>query len=238
MSILVVGAGYAEMKLMDLPPCELTSRLLTEDLFRCSICKEVLKDPVSIPCGHSYSRQCISSYWEQHNQEGVYVCPQCPQAYSTRPELYINGVAVQMLQKAKFSPFLPARSYAGPGEVACDFCTGRKLRAVKSCLTCIASYCENHIRPHYTVPVLQKHRCVEATRKLDVFSETDQSLICSWSALLGHNSHDPEIVVSVEPPMPTHHQGNTHGKLPFPTDDEPTIWVSVLQILCMQPLVL
>ncbi|XP_036372561.1 interferon-induced very large GTPase 1-like [Megalops cyprinoides] len=81
-------------------------------------------------------------------------------------------------------------SYPEPGDLACDFCTGRKLRAVKYCLTCTASYCETHVRQHYTVAALQRHTLVEADgdlehrlcqqhhRALEVFCETDQMLIC------------------------------------------------------------
>ncbi|XP_036372560.1 interferon-induced very large GTPase 1-like [Megalops cyprinoides] len=88
---------------------------------------------------------------------------------------------------------LKSRSYPEPGDLACDFCTGRKLRAVKYCLTCTASYCETHVRQHYTVAALQRHTLVEADgdlehrlcqqhhRALEVFCETDQMLICSLS---------------------------------------------------------
>ena len=55
-------------------------------------------------------------------------------------------------------------SPAGPGEVTCDLCTGpRKQRALKSCLVCMVSYCQTHLQPHYQVPVLKKHKPVEAT---------------------------------------------------------------------------
>ncbi|XP_041957726.1 E3 ubiquitin/ISG15 ligase TRIM25-like isoform X2 [Alosa sapidissima] len=141
---------------------ELTTSLLTKDHFTCSMCTEVLKDPVSIPCGHSYCRQCITLYWAQPNHAGHYACPRCSQTYSSCPALYTNSALAVVVQKLQhFSPVSPDHCYAGLGDVACDFCTGRKLRAVKSCLTCSASYCESHIRQHYTVAALQKHTLVE-----------------------------------------------------------------------------
>ncbi|CAB1339137.1 unnamed protein product [Coregonus sp. 'balchen'] len=83
-----------------------------------------------------------------------------------RPALYTNTAlarVLQGLQQAGFSPALPALSYAGPGDVACDICSGQKLRAVKSCLTCTVSYCESHVRQHYTIPALQRHTLAEVT---------------------------------------------------------------------------
>ncbi|XP_063049961.1 uncharacterized protein LOC134444635 [Engraulis encrasicolus] len=180
-------------------------RLLTEDQLRCPICKEVLRDPVGIPCGHSFCRQCINSDWQQPNQEDVFACPQCQATYSTKPLYYISGVVAEVVKRAKFSPELPHSSYARQGDVVCDFCTGRKLRAVKSCLTCTASYCGIHIKEHY-YPAMEHHIMVEPTeyqRKHfclkhravnDVFCQTDKVSICSDCALLEHNGHDLKIV--------------------------------------------
>eukprot|EP00063_Salmo_salar_P008127 XP_013982962.1 PREDICTED: E3 ubiquitin/ISG15 ligase TRIM25-like [Salmo salar] len=140
--------------------------LLTEDLFRCSVCSEVLRDPVSIPCGHSYCMQCISTYWVQPGPAGDYVCLQCSKRSRVRPVLCTNTALARLLQglqQAGFSPALPALGYAVPGDVACDICSGQKLRAVKSCLTCTVSNCESHVRQHYTVPALQRHTLVEIT---------------------------------------------------------------------------
>ncbi|XP_063050434.1 tripartite motif-containing protein 42-like isoform X2 [Engraulis encrasicolus] len=150
---------------------ELAASLLTKEDFRCSVCTGVLRDPVSIPCGHSYCRQCITSYWEQPNPSGHYACPQCPHTYSSRPALYSNSSLAQVVHKLEhFSPVLPAQSYAGPGDVECDFCTGRKLKAVKSCLTCSACFCFTHVRDHYRIPVLQRHTLVDAVENMETKS--------------------------------------------------------------------
>ncbi|XP_036434074.1 butyrophilin subfamily 2 member A1-like [Colossoma macropomum] len=63
------------------------------------------------------------------------------------------------LQEHRLSP-----RYAEAGDVACDLCKGRKLRAYKSCMTCLASFCKKHIRDHYTVEALQRHLLVEVSK--------------------------------------------------------------------------
>ncbi|XP_051719648.1 uncharacterized protein LOC127496079 isoform X6 [Ctenopharyngodon idella] len=143
----------------------LSATLLTEDHYKCPVCTEVFKDPVSMPCGHSYCKHCIEIYWSKPTQAGGYACPQCRKRFRSRPVLSVNvalSKLIEELQKAGFSPALPAHCYAGPEDVPCDICAEMKLKAVKSCLTCTVSYCETHIRQHYTVPALQRHNLVEA----------------------------------------------------------------------------
>ncbi|XP_063051944.1 stonustoxin subunit beta-like [Engraulis encrasicolus] len=44
---------------------------------------------------------------------------------------------VEKFGKTSIQAVAPARCYAGPGDVACDVCTGRKRKAVKTCLECL-----------------------------------------------------------------------------------------------------
>ncbi|CAL8254278.1 unnamed protein product [Gadus morhua 'NCC'] len=54
-----------------------------------------------------------------------------------------------------------------PGEVPCDVYTGTQLKAVKSCLVCLISYCQTHLEPHQRVAGLKKHRLVEPLDRLE-----------------------------------------------------------------------
>uniref|UniRef100_A0A8C5EPN5 RING-type domain-containing protein n=1 Tax=Gouania willdenowi TaxID=441366 RepID=A0A8C5EPN5_GOUWI len=73
--------------------------LLDRNQLNCSVCLDVLKDPVTIPCGHSYCRDCITDYWDQ-NQNRAAVCPQCRNTFSPRPNLCRNTEVLQKLQEA------------------------------------------------------------------------------------------------------------------------------------------
>ncbi|KAL7374877.1 hypothetical protein ABVT39_008429 [Epinephelus coioides] len=50
----------------------------------CSLCQDVLKDPVSTSCGHWF---CISSYWDQSASSGDSSCPQCGERSRIRAAL-------------------------------------------------------------------------------------------------------------------------------------------------------
>ncbi|MGH0177080.1 UNVERIFIED_CONTAM: hypothetical protein FKN15_074293 [Acipenser sinensis] len=182
----------------------MASNLWSEEKFSCPVCLDLLKDPVTIPCGHSYCMGCIKNYWDQTDQTGVYSCSQCRETFTPRPVLRRNIMLVEVVggfqRKRLYS--LPVQSYAGLGDVSCDVCTGRKFKAVNSCLTCLASYCQTHVKPHLEAAAFQRHKLIETTENLEqkicaehqkvleVFCRTDQTCICLLCTQDEHKNHD------------------------------------------------
>ncbi|XP_041956516.1 tripartite motif-containing protein 16-like [Alosa sapidissima] len=178
-----------------------------QDLFvTCSICLDLLKYPVTITCGHNYCMGCIKSCWDREDKKGIYSCPQCRQTFTPRPILNKNNVFAELVEhfrKSRNQPVVPGPVVcSGAGDVECDVCTGRKLKAVKSCLECLLSYCETHYKAHNELHPGRKHKIVEATgqlqervctqheKPLEVFCRTDQTCVCFLCMVDEHKGHD------------------------------------------------
>ncbi|XP_026136586.1 tripartite motif-containing protein 16-like [Carassius auratus] len=178
---------------------------LTQDEFSCPICLDLLKDPVAIPCGHSYCMSCITDCWDQDDQKGVYSCPQCRQTFTPRPVLGKNTILAEVVEKLKMTKLQaahPAQSHSGSGDVECDICTGDKNKAIKSCLVCLESYCQTHFERHEEFHSGKRHKLTDATgqlqemicplhdKLLEIFCRTDQHCICYLCMLDKHKNHE------------------------------------------------
>ncbi|XP_035380505.1 E3 ubiquitin/ISG15 ligase TRIM25 [Electrophorus electricus] len=163
--------------------------LWTEEQFNCPVCLDLPSEPVTIPCGHSYCMACIADYWKSEGQKGgAYSCPECRQTFKPCPQLCRNTMlaeAVEQLRRGNLSAAAresirsasrAARSASAraaartsaplpPSAVPCDRCTEPRA-ALKTCLVCMASLCETHLKPHQTKAKLKGHELIGPTGDL------------------------------------------------------------------------
>ncbi|KAM3609284.1 uncharacterized protein V6R79_012347 [Siganus canaliculatus] len=177
---------------------------LTEDQLLCSICLEVFTDPVTTACGHNFCKTCITQHWDSNSRCH---CPICKEFFSSRPELKVNTLISEMVAHFRQSAQQETsrsseQQVSEPGAVLCDVCTGTKLKALKSCLVCLVSYCQTHLEPHLTRSRLKRHQlmepvddlearmCTKHDKLLELFCQTDQMCVCMMCSVSEHRTHD------------------------------------------------
>ncbi|KAM3624173.1 uncharacterized protein V6R79_020272 [Siganus canaliculatus] len=176
----------------------------SEGQFLCSLCLDVFTDPVTTPCGHNFCKNCINEYW---NVNYKCQCPVCKELFGKRPHLKVNTFILEMAAQFRRSTRQRPSSVTGhqaakPGQVPCDICTGPRMKAIKSCLVCLVSYCDTHLEPHLTVAGLKRHQLIEPVenlegrmcwthdKPLELFCRTDQMCICPHCPVFDHKTHN------------------------------------------------
>ncbi|KAJ0032817.1 hypothetical protein NQD34_002898 [Periophthalmus magnuspinnatus] len=178
-----------------------TSERSSEETFLCSICLEVFSEPVSTPCGHNFCRRCISQVWDT---DGPCTCPLCKEVFHSRPQLKVNTLLKEVVSGCNLEKNKSRSMEDMPlfKEVQCDVCSEPKLKALKSCLVCLSSFCESHLQPHLTVSGLKRHQLMEPVenledrmcpthqRPLELFCATDEKSVCMMCSVLEHKNHE------------------------------------------------
>ncbi|XP_073477537.1 E3 ubiquitin/ISG15 ligase TRIM25-like [Aquarana catesbeiana] len=161
----------------------------------CSICLNIYTDPVMLRCGHNFCQVCIDCVLNTQKGTGDYSCPECRGTFQDRPALQRNMKLRNIVEN-----FLSAQPDAGESaEVFCTYCIHAPVPAVKSCLHCEASLCNNHLRVHSKSPEhilsdpttsLENRKCPIHKEVFKYYCTKDFSCVCVSCCLIGeHKGH-------------------------------------------------
>ncbi|XP_018423246.1 PREDICTED: E3 ubiquitin-protein ligase TRIM39-like [Nanorana parkeri] len=165
----------------------------------CSVCLNIYTDPVMLKCGHNFCWDCIGCVLDTQEGSGGYSCPECSDVFQERPALQRNIKLHNIVEN-----FLPAQLNTEESGVLCTQCYHAPVPAVKSCLLCEASLCDNHLRVHRKSPEhvlcdpttsLENRKCSFHKKILKYYCTEDSACICVSCSLAGeHRGHQVETL--------------------------------------------
>ena len=130
-----------------------------EELLRCSICNETIKEPRTLSCFHSFCKNCLAKHVESQReqakkgQEHLFNCPLCRTQFQLsqggsvdliQPNFFINNL-LEILSIVNRMPHLH-----------CESCNGQVFATCR-CVDCERYLCENCLTAHNKWPALSGH---------------------------------------------------------------------------------
>ncbi|KAL0966319.1 hypothetical protein UPYG_G00293840 [Umbra pygmaea] len=130
-----------------------TSQL--EVLLTCPVCREIFKDPRQLPCGHSYCMSCLGGMVD-FTSDTPFRCPDCRAEFGSVIGIQRNYALANISEDYRES--LKAKHLVS---VYCDYCPEEQILAVKTCLKCEVSMCQEHVQHHLLLPAYRGHPLVK-----------------------------------------------------------------------------
>ncbi|XP_022061486.1 finTRIM family, member 86 [Acanthochromis polyacanthus] len=147
----------------------------SEESFACPVCLDTLKDPATLPCGHSYCLACIKSHWDKGDSRGEYSCPQCRQVFSPRPSLSKSTLLVEAMEKLRTNSLKHSSSSAPPSmPVYLEVLPDTRPR-------------QGSMYPQ--LPSVEPRPCPQHKQPLDLFCHEDKECVCEVCCQQGHKGH-------------------------------------------------
>lgn len=169
------------LKPLDCPSTSISSVMATTawapEAFACPICLEILKDPATLPCGHTYCLLCIQKHWDQPATKGSCECPQCRQHFNPRPVLARSNVLMEAMEKLRLSgQDVPNSSWCPEVPSSTDAVGSSVLAASQAGL-------------YPALPSSSPQLCPLHQQVLELYCCDDKQCICDECSLLGHKGH-------------------------------------------------
>ncbi|XP_016110885.1 E3 ubiquitin-protein ligase TRIM21-like isoform X2 [Sinocyclocheilus grahami] len=141
----------------------MTTPVVISRHLHCPICKTLLTEPVSTTCGHTFCKGCL----DKHISISEPQCPLCQEPVTTKPS--INEVMEALLREFHQTQLPNLDLFCGERDaIPCDVCDEHlTFKAVKSCLICLLSFCDEHLKPHQSMARFKGHKLVSPVEKLD-----------------------------------------------------------------------
>ena len=194
-----------------------------EEEITCSICGDLFTDPKTIPCLHTFCKQCIEKSIESNKKMASVVC--CPLCRAPLPRDDMSSVPTNFTINRLVEIF-GKRKEAGKSftlrEIKCSNCEDGLL-AVTWCIECESSLCEQCNNAHRRMKAFKSHKTVavedfvtnpklvlstpekpeacksHSKQALDLYCKTCSSLICRDCTLKDHprETHDFDFIDDV-----------------------------------------
>ncbi|KAM7401246.1 hypothetical protein PAMA_005434 [Pampus argenteus] len=163
-----------------------------EEMLTCAVCQDIFKDPRQLPCGHSMCMGCLESMVD-YTSDTPFRCPDCRGYFGQIVGVQKNYTLASIAEDFRMNR---KRMKQATRSVYCDFCPEKTKLAMKTCLKCELSLCEEHVKDHLKLPVftghplvkplgdLQERKCPQHEDEvLRYYCNTSRRYICNMCAL-------------------------------------------------------
>ncbi|EOB08189.1 Tripartite motif-containing protein 65, partial [Anas platyrhynchos] len=120
-----------------------------EEKLVCSICLELFKVPITLPCGHNFCKRCISDHQGKQEQAAAgakqgFSCPECRQSCAPQLELKKNVTLSKVLELVRASKTGVKQCEVTPGGLPLELYCEDEQRCI--CCVCTVQQCQRHRR--------------------------------------------------------------------------------------------
>ncbi|KAM5171805.1 zinc finger protein RFP-like [Mantella aurantiaca] len=168
----------------------MAAAVLQQEL-KCCICLNIYSEPTTLPCGHTFCKQCILKTIRASSQRS---CPECRHQLPISMELNRNTKMCSIIEH-----LTSTRSKSAKHQGGCSYCDGL---AEKLCLDCETPLCSDHLKKHQDSAghvltdlstTLQSRKCPIHQELLKYYCMEDGVNICVSCGLIGdHKQHKLE----------------------------------------------